>query len=129
MIRVLPKEDILCLRLYSALVQPREIVMAIEQVKYFYERLSSDQAFYKQLQFTASKAECKQVVASAGYIFTDAEFEDYTARLLDTTGSEDYLESLDEKELAAVLGGAASFTRGSGPLPPYGHSPGLYSRL
>jgi predicted ribosomally synthesized peptide with nif11-like leader len=103
--------------------------MAIEQVKSFYESLSSDQIFYEQLQSTTSKIECKQVAVSAGYSFTDAEFEDYTAFLLDPTGSEDYLESLDERELAAVLGGANSFVRGSSPLPPYGHSPELYSRL
>jgi predicted ribosomally synthesized peptide with nif11-like leader len=103
--------------------------MAIEQVKLFYERLSSDSIFYEQLQSTANKAECKQVVASAGYSFTDAEFEDYTAYLLDVNSSTDYLENLDEKELAAVLGGAASFVRGSSPLPPYDHSPELYSRF
>lgn len=103
--------------------------MAIEHVRAFYERLSSDGIFYKSLQSTTSKAECKQVVAAAGYIFTDAEFENYTAYLLNENNSEGYLENLDEKELATVLGGAASFVRGSVPLPPYGHSPELYSRL
>jgi predicted ribosomally synthesized peptide with nif11-like leader len=103
--------------------------MAIEQVKFFYERLSSDNIFYEKLKSTASKAECKLVVAAAGYSFTDDEFEDYTALLLGANSSDGYLESLDEKELTAVLGGASSFVLGSVQLPPYGHSPELYSRL
>jgi predicted ribosomally synthesized peptide with nif11-like leader len=100
--------------------------MAIEQVKAFYERLSSDKDFYSQLQSTTSKAECKQVVNLAGYSFTDAEFEDYTAQLLGSkTPPGNRLESLNERELAGVLGGASIFMQGSVNLPPYGHSPDL----
>jgi predicted ribosomally synthesized peptide with nif11-like leader len=100
--------------------------MAIEQVKAFYNRLAADPTFYTQLESTANKAECQQVVRLAGYHFTETEFEDYTAQLLNTEKEIDRLESLGEKELAAVLGGAAVFTQGSARLPPYGHSPYLY---
>jgi predicted ribosomally synthesized peptide with nif11-like leader len=102
--------------------------MAIEQVKAFYERLSSDKDFYSQLQSTTSKAECKQVVKSAGYSFTDAEFEDYTAQLLGSKTQGDRLEFLNERELAGVLGGASIFMQGSVPIPPYGQSPDLYNQ-
>lgn len=97
--------------------------MAIEQVKYFYERLSSDKDFYVQLESTSSKAECKQIVQLAGYIFTDAEFEEYTAQLLNANKHSDCFDSLSEKELDAVLGGISKFTQGSVPIVPYGHSP------
>jgi hypothetical protein len=40
----------------------------------------------------------------AGYHFTETEFEDYTAQLLSTEQEIDQLESLGEKELAAILG-------------------------
>jgi predicted ribosomally synthesized peptide with nif11-like leader len=100
--------------------------MTIEQVKSFYERLSSDQDFYIQLQSTHSKAECKQIVKLAGYSFTDAEFEDYTARLLSTKTQGNYLESLNTRELQAILGGASAFIQTSIPIPPYGNSPDLY---
>ncbi len=100
--------------------------MAIEQVKAFYNRLAADPTFYTQLESTANKAECQQVVRLAGYHFTETEFEDYTAQLLNTEKEIDRLESLGEKELAAVLGGAAVFTKSSVGLPPYGHSPYLY---
>jgi predicted ribosomally synthesized peptide with nif11-like leader len=100
--------------------------MAIEQVKAFYERLSSDQSFYRQLKSTTSKAECKQVVKLAGYSFTDAEFEDYTAQLLGSETPGDRLDSLNERELEGVLGGASIFMQGSVQVSPYGHSPDLY---
>ncbi len=104
--------------------------MGIEQVKAFYTRLSSDAAFYKQLQLTGSKAECRQVVKLAGYSFTDNEFEAYTAQLLSANIFDDHqYESVDGKELEAVLGGASAFIQESVPMPPYGHSPELLANL
>jgi predicted ribosomally synthesized peptide with nif11-like leader len=97
--------------------------MAIEQVKAFYERLSSDKDFYVQLESTASKAECKKIVQLAGYSFTDSEFEDYTAQLLNVNKPIDCIDALDEKELEAVLGGVSKFTQGSVQMVPYGHPP------
>jgi predicted ribosomally synthesized peptide with nif11-like leader len=103
--------------------------MAIEQVKAFYARLSSDAAFYKQLQLTANKAECREVVRLAGYSFTDNEFEEYTAQLLRTNNSNNQLELVEERELEKVLGGASAFIQDPIPMPPYGHSPELYNNL
>jgi predicted ribosomally synthesized peptide with nif11-like leader len=101
--------------------------MSIEQVKAFYKRLSSDKAFYKKLQQTANKAECKQVVKFAGYSFTDQEFEAYTAQILNAQTSDNQIEYVDEKELEAVLGGVSPFVQASIPMPPYGHSPDLFA--
>lgn len=97
--------------------------MAIDQVKAFYERLASDKDFYVQLESTSSKAECKQLVHLAGYSFTDSEFEDYTAQLLSVNKPSDRIDTLDEKELEAVLGGVSKFTQGFVPMVPYGHPP------
>jgi predicted ribosomally synthesized peptide with nif11-like leader len=74
--------------------------MAIEQVKAFYNRLAADPTFYTQLESTANKAECQQVVRLAGYHFTETEFEDYTAQLLNTEKEIDRLESLDKKRIS-----------------------------
>jgi hypothetical protein len=68
------------------------------------------------------------VVKLAGYSFTDAEFEDYTAQLLGTETQGDRLESLNERDLAGVLGGASIFMQGFVQVPPYGQSPDLYNQ-
>lgn len=62
--------------------------------------------FRAQIQSVSSKAECSQLVKSAGYNFTQEEFEEYTARLLESSATEGELRELDEKELEAVFGGA-----------------------
>jgi predicted ribosomally synthesized peptide with nif11-like leader len=104
--------------------------MAIEQVKAFYERLLSDTAFYKQLQVSANKAECSKIVKLAGYSFTETEFEAYTAQLLSKNISGEHQhESVDEKELETILGGASRLIQESIPMPPYGHSPELFVNL
>jgi predicted ribosomally synthesized peptide with nif11-like leader len=103
--------------------------MAIKHVKAFYERLSTDTAFYKQLQLSANKAECSKIVKLAGYSFTEAEFEAYTALLLRKNIPENQLESIDKRELEVVLGGAYALIQDSVPMPPYGHSPELFANL
>ncbi len=79
--------------------------MSLENVKAFYERLATDQAFRAQIQGFKSQDECSKIVKGAGYIFTQEELEEYTAELLESTAAEDSLRDLNEKELAAVFGG------------------------
>ncbi|MBW4595836.1 MAG: Nif11-like leader peptide family natural product precursor [Brasilonema angustatum HA4187-MV1] len=80
--------------------------MSLENVKAFYERLATDEAFRTQVQEVKSKDECSQTVKSAGYDFTQEEFEEYTADLLELSADEDKLAELDEKELATIFAGA-----------------------
>ncbi|NMG05994.1 Nif11-like leader peptide family natural product precursor [Brasilonema sp. UFV-L1] len=79
--------------------------MSLENVKAFYQRLATDEAFRTQIQGVRSKDECSQTVKTAGYSFTQEEFEEYTALLLELSAGEDELAELDEKELATIFGG------------------------
>ncbi|MBR8833145.1 MAG: Nif11-like leader peptide family natural product precursor [Stigonema ocellatum SAG 48.90 = DSM 106950] len=79
--------------------------MSLENVKAFYEKLASDQAFRAQIQGVKSLDECSEIVKGAGYVFTQEELEEYTAELLESSAAEDSLRDLNEKELAAVFGG------------------------
>lgn len=99
--------------------------MSLENVKAFYERLASDEAFRAQIQGVKSKTEGSQIVRSAGYDFTQEEFEEYTAQLLESGAADGELRDLDEKELEAVFGGATLatiFLRGE-PIMVYGLPP------
>ncbi len=82
--------------------------MSLQNVKTFYERLATDEAFRTQLEAVKSKEECRQIVKNAGYDFTQEEFEEYTAQLLESSSNNDEIKDLDEKELEAVFGGALS---------------------
>jgi predicted ribosomally synthesized peptide with nif11-like leader len=79
--------------------------MSLEDVKRFYAHLAVDEKFRAQIKSVKNKKECSQIVKSAGYDFTEVEFEEYTSSILDLT--DDELFDLDEKELEAVYGGAA----------------------
>lgn len=83
--------------------------MSLENVKAFYARLASDEAFRTQIQSVNDKAECSQIVKGAGYDFTSEELEEYTAYLLELGATDGELKDLNEKELEAVFGGANSF--------------------
>ncbi len=82
--------------------------MSLENVKAFYERLASDEVFRTQIQGVKSKTECSQIVKGAGYDFTQEEYEEYTAQLLESGTTDGELKDLNEKELEAVFGGASS---------------------
>ena len=79
--------------------------MSKENVKAFYERLVKDETFKAQIQEAESQTECSQIVRDAGYDFTQEEFEEFTAQLLDSSAVEDSSEELTEKTLEAVFGG------------------------
>lgn len=79
--------------------------MSLENVQAFYQRVAKDEAFRTQLGAANSQEEYSQIVQEAGYNFTEQEFEEFTAQLLEQTTAEGELQDLDEKELAAVLGG------------------------
>ncbi len=79
--------------------------MSLKNVQLFYEKLSVDEHFSAQIQSVASKEECSQIVKAAGYDFTQQEFEDYTAQVLEISSSKQELQFLNERELEAVVGG------------------------
>jgi predicted ribosomally synthesized peptide with nif11-like leader len=78
--------------------------MSIKNVELFYKRLSTDKVFSSHIQ-EANKEEFSRVVKAAGYDFTQQEFEDYTADLLDGDLSKNVLGEIGERELEAVQGG------------------------
>jgi predicted ribosomally synthesized peptide with nif11-like leader len=80
--------------------------MSLENVKAFYKRLASDESFRDRLEKVKTQDEYSQILKSAGYEFTEAEFEAYTARLLDREADDGELRELDPQELEAVMGGA-----------------------
>ena len=84
--------------------------MSIENVQAFYAKLANDEAFRVQIQGVKSKEECSQRVKAAGYDFTQDEFEEYTAQLLESTAGDDELKDLNQEELEAVFGGVSSIT-------------------
>ncbi len=81
--------------------------MSLENVRAFYERLANDDAFRTQIQEVKSKDECSQIAKGSGYDFTQEEFEEFTAQVLESDTNDGELQDLDEKELAAVFGGIA----------------------
>lgn len=89
--------------------------MSLENVKAFYEKLSTDEAFRAQIQGVKNKNECSQIVKDAGYNFTQEEFKDFTSKLLELSSDDEEIRDLDQKELAAVLGGLYKTI-----VPPYG---------
>lgn len=92
--------------------------MSRENVKAFYERLATDEGFRSQIQGVKNKDECSQIVKSSGYDFTQQEFEEYTAQLLESGATDGELMDLNEKELEAVFGGAISVINWKLPMPP-----------
>ncbi|MBD0301453.1 MAG: Nif11-like leader peptide family natural product precursor [Tolypothrix sp. T3-bin4] len=94
--------------------------MSIENVQAFYTKLANDEAFRAQIQGVKSKDEYSQVVKSAGYNFTQDEFEEYTAQLLESTAGDDELKDLNEEELEAVFGGNSPITGKLNPQLIYG---------
>jgi predicted ribosomally synthesized peptide with nif11-like leader len=83
--------------------------MSLANVKAFYQRLADDEAFRSQIQNVKSKEECSKIVKAAGYNFTQQEYEKYTAQLLNADSNDNELKDLNQQELEAVFGGAASF--------------------
>ncbi|MDV2998346.1 MAG: hypothetical protein N4J56_008051 [Chroococcidiopsis sp. SAG 2025] len=81
--------------------------MSLENVIAFYERLGNDEVFRAQIQEVKNKDECSQIVKDNGYNFTQEEFEEFTAQVLESDTNDSELQDLDEKELAAVFGGIA----------------------
>jgi predicted ribosomally synthesized peptide with nif11-like leader len=97
--------------------------MSLANVKAFYQRLANDEAFRGQIQNVNSKEECSAIVQAGGYDFTPQEYEEYTAQLLDSDGTAEELQDLNERELEAVFGGVRRIILpGGGPIyqPMYG---------
>nr|AVH79580.1 Nif11-type precursor [Nostoc sp. PCC 9448] len=85
--------------------------MSLDNVRAFYERLATDEAFRTQIQGLESKEAGLEILQNTGYIFTVEEFEEYTANILETDVAETGLRDLDEKELEAVFGGVTSILK------------------
>ena len=79
--------------------------MALEQVHAFYQKVASDESFRSRIQSVNSKEECSEIVKGAGFDFTPQEFEEYTARLLESDRPDEEIKDLSEEDLAAVAGG------------------------
>ena len=79
--------------------------MSLENVKSFYEYLEDNEAFRDQIKAAENKEECSRIVKKAGFDFSLEEYEEYTYQLLESANSEDEIQDLGEKELAAVFGG------------------------
>lgn len=97
--------------------------MSLEAVQAFYRRLENDPVFYKELKNSKTKDDCRAMVQSAGYNFTQSELTDYTVALLEPTTSETELSRLGVESLATVVGGATALTGPVVVMPPYGHVP------
>jgi predicted ribosomally synthesized peptide with nif11-like leader len=82
--------------------------MSLKDIKAFYERIKSDESFRDRILNVNSKEECSQIVRDAGYKFTQEEFEDYTAKLLESSADDDEFREVSDRELEAVVGGASS---------------------
>jgi predicted ribosomally synthesized peptide with nif11-like leader len=91
--------------------------MSLDNVKLFYERLSTDAVFNTKIQSAESKEACSKIVKAEGYDFTQQEFEEYTTQMLEE-GSE--LRTVDERELQAVMGGIKKVIGWPIPVPLYG---------
>ena len=92
--------------------------MALEQVHAFYQKIASDESFRSRIQSVNSKEECSEIVKAAGFDFTLQEFEEYTARLLESDHRPDEeVTDLSQEALAAVAGG---FIGGFGNMLMYG---------
>ncbi|MFM5945789.1 MAG: Nif11-like leader peptide family natural product precursor [Dolichospermum sp.] len=85
--------------------------MSLENVKSFYKHLADNEDFRDQIKAAENKEECSRIVKSAGFDFTLEEYEEYTYQLLESANSEDEIQDLGEKELAAVFGGITGITR------------------
>lgn len=100
--------------------------MSLENVKAFYDRMATDEDFRNQIQTVTSREDCQRIVLKESYIFTEQEFEEYTAQLLDQDAAESQLKDLDEKELEVVVGGVSQLFRSKwmmlmyGVVQPYG---------
>jgi predicted ribosomally synthesized peptide with nif11-like leader len=80
--------------------------MSIQHVKAFYEKLSQDQVFRDQIKNSNKKEDFNLKVKTAGYNFTQQEFEDYTAQLLEADiSSANNVLKVGERELNAIRGG------------------------
>ncbi|MFM6321963.1 MAG: Nif11-like leader peptide family natural product precursor [Microcystis sp.] len=96
--------------------------MALEQVHAFYQKVASDESFRSRIQSVNSKEECSEIVKAAGFDFTAQEFEEYTARLLESDRPDEEIKDLSEEDLAAVAGGFIGGFRFR-PRPMYGLPP------
>ncbi|MFN6571461.1 Nif11-like leader peptide family natural product precursor [Dendronalium sp. ChiSLP03b] len=82
--------------------------MSFGNIRAFYKKLANDEAFRAQMQQVQSKDECTRLVKEAGYDFTQEEFEEYTAQLLESNTGDGEIRDLNDQELEAVFGGVSS---------------------
>ncbi len=80
--------------------------MSHQHVQAFYAKLAQDEAFCDKIKNVSSKEECRRIVKAAGFYFTQQEFEDYTAQILEKDPDcDDEIIEIGERELEAVHGG------------------------
>lgn len=88
--------------------------MSIESAKAFYQRLTTDEAFWTQLQSVPSE-ERRAIIQEAGYNFSPEEWEAATAEILETTNVD---RELSEADLEAITGGVSAIALYGIALPP-----------
>ena len=103
--------------------------MSKEHVKEFYQRLANDTVFKTKIEAANSQKECNEIVQKAGYIFTQAEFEEFTAQCLNSSTSNEC--ELGEAELEAAVGGIKSFIHSEETMfrPVYGLPPDSFPKI
>jgi len=74
--------------------------MSIESASAFYQKLSTDEAFAKQLRNAPSEDECRATIRAAGYDFTAEEWGTVVDQIKQSNDRE-----VSESELEAVSGG------------------------
>jgi predicted ribosomally synthesized peptide with nif11-like leader len=82
-------------------------VNLFEKLKEFLVRLVKDQSFRTELD-NGTVEERQQILKSAGYIFSQEEFETAAIHVLESKERGEFTE-LNEEELAGVLGGCVGY--------------------
>ena len=103
--------------------------MSKAHVKEFYQRLANDTAFKTKVEASNSQKECTQIVQEAGYIFTPAEFEEFTSQCLNPSSDNEC--ELEEAELEVAVGGIKAFIDSGKPIfrPVYGLPPDDFPKI
>ena len=85
--------------------------MSIENARSFYVRVTTDEEFRTQLEQTATAEERQQIIRTAGFEFTNEEWETAKEQILAASNSNE--GDLSDTELTAISGGLVPF-----PFPP-----------
>ena len=86
--------------------------MSIENAQSFYVRVTTDEEFRTQLEQTETVEERQQIIRTAGFEFTNEEWETAKEQILAASSSNE--GELSDTELTAISGGKSPWGIGSG---------------